>query len=90
MATAREIEKLKTEWLEDDCWDIEDTPGFEEHYHELLAFRLAVEKEAKRVIYNKVDGFAKSWGISYELAEYILGLELRLETMQNMLYERQL
>ena len=90
MATAQEIKKLKTDWLADDCWDIEDTPGFEEHYNELLAFRLAVEKEAERVIYNKVDGFAKRWGIHHELAEYILGLELRLETMQNMLYERQL
>lgn len=90
MATAQEIKELKTGWLADDCWDIEDTPGFEKHYDELLAFRLAVEKEAERVIYNKVDGFAKRCGISHELAEYILGLELRLETMQNMLYERQL
>ena len=90
MATAQEIKELKTGWLADDCWDIEDTPGFEEHYNELLAFRLAVEKEAGRALYNKVDRFAKRCGISHELAEYLLLLELRLETMQNMLYERQL
>ena len=38
MATRDEIEKLKESWLEDPCWDIEDTQGFEEHREELLAY----------------------------------------------------
>ena len=39
MATQDEIEKLKKNWMEDPCWDIELTEGFEEHLVELLAFR---------------------------------------------------
>jgi len=39
MATQDEIEKLKKNWREDPCWDIELTEGFEEHLVELLAFR---------------------------------------------------
>lgn len=38
-----EIEALKENWLSDPCWDIEDTEGFEAHYGELYAFRLAQE-----------------------------------------------
>lgn len=38
MATREEIESLKEGWVRDACWDIEDTPGFEEHREELAAF----------------------------------------------------
>jgi hypothetical protein len=43
--TLEEIEKLKRDWKDDPCWDIEDTVGFEEHKEELLDFRLKVEAE---------------------------------------------
>lgn len=45
-----DIEKLKENWLNDPCWDIEGTEGYEAHYDELLAFRLKkqAEWEAKR------------------------------------------
>lgn len=36
--TNEEIQALKDNWLKDPCWDIEDTPGFEDHKAELLAF----------------------------------------------------
>lgn len=36
--TPEEIEQLKTNWLADPCWDIEDEEGFEAHREELLAF----------------------------------------------------
>ncbi|QIC46214.1 hypothetical protein GAG94_03185 [Lysinibacillus sphaericus] len=39
-----ELEKLKSDWLADPIWDIEETEGFEEHKEELLAFRLKQEK----------------------------------------------
>ena len=45
MPTRQEIERLKKEWLQDACWDIEDTEGFEEHRAELLAFRLETEAD---------------------------------------------
>ena len=43
--TPEEIQKLKDNWLADDCWNIEDTEGFEAHREELLAWRK--EHEAK-------------------------------------------
>lgn len=39
-----EIDKLKTDWLQDPCWDLEDTEGFEAHREELLAFRHEQER----------------------------------------------
>jgi hypothetical protein len=38
MATIEELESLKRDWLNDPCWDIEDTEGFEDHREELLMF----------------------------------------------------
>ena len=37
--TRDEIAQLKRSWEIYPCFDIEDTPGFEEHREELLAFR---------------------------------------------------
>lgn len=47
--TRDEIEALKAEWLADpnrEDWFIEDTPGFDCHSPELLAFRLQTELES--------------------------------------------
>lgn len=35
-----EIEDLKAQWLEDPCWDLELTEGFEVHRAELRIFSL--------------------------------------------------
>lgn len=43
MKTRHDIERLKSGWLRDPCWDVETTPGFEAHTRELHAFRLATE-----------------------------------------------
>lgn len=43
--TNEELEALKKSWMGDPCWDIEETPGFQEHQAELLEFRK--ETEAK-------------------------------------------
>lgn len=43
--TEAELERLKRQWCDDACWDIERTEGFEAHHDELLAYRL--EKEAE-------------------------------------------
>lgn len=48
MATQEEIEKLKKSWLNDPCWDIEDTDGFEEHHDELLLFRQERDAEYEK------------------------------------------
>lgn len=36
--TREQVQQLKEQWLEDPCWDIEETPGFEEYRDELLTF----------------------------------------------------
>jgi hypothetical protein len=36
--TQQEIDNLKTQWLADPNWDIEQTEGFEQHREELAAF----------------------------------------------------
>ena len=45
--TPEEIEKLKESWINDPCWDIEDTKGFGDHYDELLAYRLEKDRRAE-------------------------------------------
>ena len=45
MKTPDEIQELKDSWVMDNCWTLEETGGFEDHYEELQAFRL--EHEAK-------------------------------------------
>lgn len=45
MKTQEEIEALKSNWIKDPCWDIEDTEGFEDHKEELLAYRLQIEAD---------------------------------------------
>lgn len=43
--TPIELDTLKKNWMQDPCWDIEDTEGFEAHRAELLAFRKQIEAE---------------------------------------------
>jgi len=85
MKTAQEIEQLKSEWLSDPLWDIEDTPGFEEHRAELIAYRLKVEAEARQAIYDETDRLAALLRTSFEVAEYILKLERRLANIQDQI-----
>ena len=58
--TYENVEKLKQQWLEDPCWDIEDSEGFEAYRDELLEFRLEQEKrwniaEQQRIIALSLD-----------------------------------
>ena len=43
--TREELEALKQQWLANPDWDIEDTPGFEEYFTELRAFRSEKQSE---------------------------------------------
>ena len=47
-ATPAQIQQLKENWKHDPCWEIEDTPGFEEHRAELLAWRQQYEADIER------------------------------------------
>lgn len=41
--TRDEVEKLKQDWEDDPCWDLELTEGFEDYKEELLEFRTETE-----------------------------------------------
>ncbi len=44
---------MKQSWVEDPCWDLENTEGFEEHKEELKAFRLENEIEWQLALEDK-------------------------------------
>jgi hypothetical protein len=60
MKTPAEIEALKKNWLNDPCWDIEETEGFEEHKAELKEFRRLTEMNWRASEYCRVYDKARS------------------------------
>lgn len=63
--TREEVEKLKADWAQDPCWDLEDTgDGFDEYRDELLAFSIDKkeewEKQAEKKRKKKAARFAES------------------------------
>ena len=94
MRSEQDIEKLKRDWQNDPCWDIEETEGFEDHYAELLSFRLEKERKWKEVAKEKLKKKALEYGIPYNLklteTIYYLNQEIiQLREMVEKLMERQ-
>ena len=94
MRSEQDIEKLKRDWQNDPCWDIEETEGFEDHYAELLSFRLEKERKWKEVAKEKLKKKASEYGIPYNLklteTIYYLNQEIiQLREMVEKLMERQ-
>lgn len=81
LKTKDEIEKLKRNWESDPCWDIEKTESFEAHHDELLAYRLEKEAKWEQERFDEIDNKALELQCSFELAEYIMGLERQLASM---------
>lgn len=52
MITREQVEKLKQDWLNDPCWDLGTTEGFEAYWEELEQFATAkkAEWDAKRLV----------------------------------------
>ena len=85
MPTRKEIERLKTQWCGDPCWDIEHTEGFEEHEDELREHREQRQIEWKKERQAKIQAKADELKCSPELAEYIIRLERTLDKMNGVL-----
>ncbi len=87
MKTSDEIRRLKQDWCDDPCWDIEETEGFEEHRAELLAFRET--QEAKWVKEREEQLLAKATQIGVPsntvLAAYLLSLERQIHDLTEKL-----
>ncbi len=87
--TRADIEHLKQNWLDDPCWDIEHTEGFEDHRDELKAFHDGItekrrqkdqaEHEARIAALDAKAGL----GGNRALAEYIIGLEDKIEQIES-------
>ncbi len=79
--TPEEIRDLASDWRRDPCWDLECTPGFEAHREELLAVRLAYERECEESWQRKLLDKAEQLGApgNVALAKYVLALEYRLD-----------
>lgn len=86
-----EIEQLKTNWLDDPCWDIEDTKGFEEHREELTAFHEQMRQKWEQSLRRQLQQRAKEMGTldNPKLTLYILALEARIERLEQAQEEEQ-
>lgn len=83
MATREQVEALKRDWKRDPCYEIEETPGFEEHREELRAYN----EEFVRQNLKRRDEMLREKALrmgcpgNVELAAYVEGLELALDSL---------
>jgi len=84
MKTQTELQKLKSNWLNDPCWDIETTEGFEEHWDELFKFRKHHEARCQQYSLKETYDYAAEIGIPENLilARHIKLLEERIDQLQ--------
>lgn len=78
--TPEQIQKLKDNWSQDPCWDIEDTEGFEAHKEELLAFRRQKEAEWEIRRIARLESQAKELGVDLRTAERVSDLQAQADT----------
>lgn len=79
--TRAEIEALKTEWLSDPCWDLENSEGYEEHFEELRAFSEQYWREVSNRVNIQLAVRSRMLGCSVQLVEYIETLEQAIEAL---------
>lgn len=76
--TRQDLEKLKSDWARDPCWDIEDTEGFESFRDELLAFSEQKTREWDREKEVFLMRYAEHHGVTADAAREMQGLEARV------------
>lgn len=82
MPTKKEIDNLKSNWMNDPCWDIEDTEGFEQHHEELLAFRLEQEAIWQRQEQERITMRCQQLNCSPEVLSYFEKLENNIRDLE--------
>lgn len=80
------VDELKSQWVRDPIWDIEDTEGFEDYHDELLAFRLKKEAEWGAARREQLLLKAEKVGMpgNITLARYVEWLEKRIGALENV------
>ncbi len=85
--TPAEIAELKQHWLQDPCWDIEDTEGFEAHRDELLNFRLLHRAMREEIELSRKTRRSSELAIPGNIAllDYLESLEERIRVLSKRL-----
>lgn len=85
MKSRKKVEELKKNWMNDPCWDIYETEGFEEYRDELFEFQKRRETENEEIRLKELNDKADSLGISgnIKLAQYILNLEWKISSLSD-------
>lgn len=87
MRSREEVQKLKADWRRDPCYEIEETPSFEEHAEELRAYREEFERRNRELGDEILREKAARIGCpgNLDLAGYVEGLELSIERLSERL-----
>ena len=85
MATEQQLKDLKANWKADPCWDIWKTEGFEHHKAELFEYQSVTEKQWREDYHEMITQKAIKLHCSFETAEYIDGLEKKIEKLARKL-----
>lgn len=83
--TRDEVEALKQNWLNDPCWDIEETEGFEFYREELAIYRLGIENENQERYDRELNADAARWGVSVSGALMIRSLRGEIARLESQL-----
>jgi polyhydroxyalkanoate synthesis regulator phasin len=83
--TRSDVEKLKSDWLDDPCWDIYDTEGYEAYYDELKAFQEGRDARVALAEQRRLSDLANKLGIpgNIALAKYMDALTSRISRLED-------
>lgn len=94
MKNRSDVDRLKSQWVSDPCWDIEDTDGFEDYRDELVQFSLEMKQEWQERYQQRLTAKADQLGApgNFKLARYVINLEDKLdrinETLEQVYYRK--
>lgn len=74
MKTIAEVQNLKAQWVNNPCWDLEETEGFEAYRRELLAFSEHMKQTWECEVRGRIARKAAEWGVTFEQAQTIENL----------------
>lgn len=82
--TQKEIDDLKAQWKSDPCWDLFSTEGFEYHKDELYTYQERMEMQWADEYRKRITDKAAAMNCTFETAEHIERLELRILHLECM------
>lgn len=88
MKTREQVEALKLDWVEDACWDLWDSDGFEEYGDELRQFQREWERKWDEGRRAKMDDFANKCGAgpNLALAQFLMRMQNRIDELERHFY----